>query len=298
MLLVLPLMTIAGTSSHAAGGLTLVIGRITDNPDKHYKRMTGMAEYLASELLDSGVSDVDVIMVETEAEMEKLLKAGKVDILSETPFMALGLQEEGVVDILMREWKKGVSQYHSVIIARIDGPVSAIGDLAGRKVAFEDAGSTSGYMLPRDAIEVAGLHMAALAKQTDTVPAGNVGYVFTGSEEGVIAGIHKGTFDAGAVSNLDWEDKKTVPDNLRDDLRVIHQTAPVIRSTLMVRSSIPSDIKAQIASILENMHKSEEGKAVMKAYSKVARYDRIEGEALKGLEEANSIRKRLQAKAK
>ena len=298
MLLLMPLLTATVPSSHAAGGLNLVIGRITDDPDKHYDKMVGMAEYLASELLDYGVSGVGVVMAETEAEMADLIRAGKVDILSETPLMALALRDEGVVNILMREWKKGVPQYHSVIVARKDSPVSRIRDLAGRRIAFEDAGSTSGYMLPRNAIDAAGLAMAELAKPAASVPAGKVGYFFTGSETGVIVGIHNGTFDAGAVSNLDWEDKETVPDNLRGDLHVIHKTAPVIRSTLMVRASIPVEIQERIADILENMHKSDEGKAVMKAYSKVARYDRVEGEALQGLEEADRIRKRMLNSAK
>lgn len=293
--LLLPLVTVATDSARADGGLNLVIGRITDSPTKHQKRMAAMAEYLASELLDTGVSGVDVVLAKTEAEMANLIRAGKVDILSETPFMALELEEEGVVNILMREWKKGVPRYHSVIVARKDGPVKNIGDLAGRRIAFEDAGSTSGYMLPRNAIEVSGLAMTRLTKKTNAVPAGKVGYSFTGNESGVITGIHEGIFDAGAVSNLDWDDKETVPDQLRGDLEIIHQTKPVIRSTLMVRASIPDEIQEQIAVILENMHKTEEGRAVMKKYSKVARYDRIEGEAAQGLEEARKVWKRVRA---
>lgn len=292
MLVLLPLMTAKATPSHAQG-LNLVIGRITDEPDKHFKRMNGMAEYLGAELLAYGISGVNVVMVETEAEMAKLIIAGRVDILSETPFMALELRDKGAVNILMREWKKGVKEYHSVIIARKDGPVQNLSDLAGKRVAFEDPGSTSGYMLPRDAIQVAGLKLSELAKPTSRAPSGKVGYTFTGSESGVILGVHKGTFDAGAVSNLDWNDKETVPDSLRKDLRVIHQTNPVIRSTVMVRASIPAEIQERIAVTLQNMHKSPEGLAIMKKYSKVSRYDRIDGDALKGLQEADAIRKRL-----
>lgn len=292
-LLLLPLMTVKAIPSHAAGGLNLVIGRITDDPDKHFKRMNNMAEYLAVELLAYGISGVDVIMVETEAEMEKLILEGKVDILSETPFMALALRDKKAVNILMREWKKGVPKYHTVIIARKDGPVQSLSDLVGKRFVFEDPGSTSGYMLPRDALQVSGLNLSELAKPNSTVPAGKVGYSFSGSESGVILGVHKGTFAAGAVSNLDWNDKETVPDNLRKDLQVIHETNPVIRSTVMVRAAIPADIQERIAVTLENMHKTPESLAVMKKYSKVSRYDRIEGEALTDLQYANTVRKRL-----
>ena len=286
-------LTVAIPSSQAAEGVSLAIGRITDQPEKHQKRLNRMAEYLAAELADYGISSVKTVMVETEAEMAALIRAGKVDILSETPLMAIGLQSEGVVDILMREWKKGVSEYHSVIVVRKDSPVRSLADLAGRRVSFEDVGSTSGYLLPRNAIETAGLDMVGLTAPTDPVPAGKVGYSFTGSETGVIEAIHKGTADAGAISNLDWAEDETVPDDLRGDLHVIHVTNPVIRSVLMVNSSIPAAVQERIAIILEQMEKTPEGRDVMKAYSKVARYDRIEGDALKGLQEAQRIWLRL-----
>jgi phosphonate transport system substrate-binding protein len=228
-------------------------------------------------------------MVETEAEMADLMRAGKVDILSETPFVAVQLESEGLVDILMREWKKGVPEYHTVIVARKDGAVQSLADLAGRRVSFEDEGSTSGYHLPRDAMELAGLDLMRLNEPGDPVSARNVGYYFTGSESVAVELIHEGTLDAGAISNVDWAESKTVPDELRQDLQVIHETSPVIRSVLMVNASIPAEAQDAIATVLEQMEQTPEGREVMMAYSKVARYDRIEGDALKGLEEARRI---------
>jgi phosphonate transport system substrate-binding protein len=278
----------AGPAQSAEGAM-LVIGRITDNPEKHQERLNRMAEYLAAELSEFGVTSVGTVMVDTEAEMADLMRAGKVDILSETPFVAVQLESEGLVDILMREWKKGVPEYHTVIVARKDGAVQSLADLAGRRVSFEDEGSTSGYHLPRDAMELAGLDLMRLNEPGDPVSARNVGYYFTGSESVAVELIHEGILDAGAISNVDWAESKTVPDELRQDLQVIHETSPVIRSVLMVNASIPAEAQDAIATVLEQMEQTPEGREVMMAYSKVARYDRIEGDALKGLEEARRI---------
>ncbi len=283
------ILAIAVPPSQATEGVVLVIGRITDNPEKHQKPLDRMAEYLAAELSEFGVTSVGTVMVATEAEMAELIRQGKVDILSETAFVAIELEAEGVVDILMREWKKGVPEYHSVIVARKDGPVQGLGDLAGRRVAFEDAGSTSGYLLPRDAIESTGFTLAQLSAPGDPVPVGRVGYHFTKSETGIIEAIYNGAVDAGAVSNVDWKESDTVPDELRQDLHVIYETAPVIRSVLMVNAAIPAEAQETIAAILEGMEETQEGRDVMAAYATVARYDRIEGDALKGLEEARRI---------
>jgi phosphonate transport system substrate-binding protein len=288
-LLSILLVAMAVPPSQAAEGAMLVIGRITDNPEKHQQRLNRMAEYLAAELVEHGVTSVGTVMVETEAEMADLMRAGKVDILSETPFVAIQLESEGVADILMREWKKGVPEYHSVIVVRKDSVVQDLADLAGRRVSFEDAGSTSGYLLPRNAIESTGLDLMELTEPGDPVSAGMVGYYFMGSESGAIESIHKGILDAGAISNVDWAESKTVPDELRKDLQIIYETRPVIRSVLMVNASIPAEGQEAIATILERMERTPEGREVMKAYSKVTRYDRIEGDALNGLEEARRI---------
>ncbi len=262
----------------------LVIGRITDNPEKHQKQLDRMADYLAAELSEFGVTSVGTIMVETEAEMAELMRQGKVDILSETAFVAVQLEAEGVVDILMREWKKGVPEYHSVIVARRDSPIQDLADLAGRRVAFQDAGSTSGYLLPRNAIESTGFSLAQLSAPGDPVPAGRVGYHFTKSETGIIEAIHNGAADAGAISNIDWNESDTVPDELRPNLHVIYETRPVIRSVLMVNAAIPAEAQETIATVLERMKETQEGRDVMESYAQVARYDRIEGDALEGLE--------------
>lgn len=290
------LMPLAAAPGHAEG-LKLIIGRITDKPEKYQEKMAAMGEYIASHLTQFGVDGVEVVMVPSALQMEKLLREGKVDILSETPFMALQLEEDGVVDILMREWKSGVPEYHTVIFARKDSGIANLGDLAGQKVAFEDSGSTSGYLLPRNAIERAGLQMKLLARITDRAPYGRVGYTFAGSEEAVVSSVVEGKAVAGALSNLDWDDKDTVPPQAKANLKIIFETRPVTRSTLMVRSALPAEVKAALARVLETMHESDEGKKVMKGYNKVARYDRFEAGATQGLEESRNIWLRMRGRA-
>ena len=44
--------------------------------------------------------------------------------------------------------RHGLPTYQSQFIAKADGPIKSIADLAGKKVAFVDPSSTSGYLLP------------------------------------------------------------------------------------------------------------------------------------------------------
>ena len=84
---------------------------------------------------------------------------------------------------------------------------------------------------------------------------------------------------------------------MRDELRIIHRTEPVIRSLMLARASLDDALCERIKTILETMHESSEGRAVLKKYSKVARYDRLEGEAAEQLETARSIYRRASRRA-
>lgn len=282
-----------GTPSYADDGVRLVIGRISQEPRKHYARLQAMADYLALQLAGRGVAGVDVVMVSSPDRMRKLLEEGKVDILSETPFVALELEEAGLVSLLLREWKKGVPEYRTLIVARRDGPVNELKDMVGHRFAFEDPGSTSGYLIPRAALEAASLSLTALDNPRDPVPEGMVGYSFARGEINVVAWVNRGLAEAGALSNLDWYSPKSAPEHLKQELKIIHETDPVIRSLLMVRSTMDGALQRELKEVLLHMHLTRDGRETLRSYFRVQKYDALEGDALAGLETARTIWKQV-----
>lgn len=270
----------------ADDGRKLVLGRISSEPRKHIDRLQAMAEYLASRLAEHGVIGSEIVVVDSVDAMRELFRNGNVDLISETAFAALDLSEDGPAEPLLREWKKGVAQYHTVIVARKDSGIAALEDLRGRKFAFEDPGSTSGYFLPRQALEDTGLDLHKLDNARQAPPEGKVGYSFAKGEINVIAWVNRKLADAGAVSNIDWNDPESAPASLRNDLKIIYETRPIIRSVILVRRSLDAGIRKEIGNILLRMDQTDDGRAVLAKYFKVSRYDRIEGEALDGWAEA------------
>lgn len=271
----------------AESGQRLVIGRLSNEPHKHLLGLRAMADYLAAQLADQGIAGVDVAFAGSPAQMRRMLDDGRVDLFSETAFMALEFINDGTVKALAREWKKGVPEYHSIVVVRNDSGLTALTDLVGRKFAFEDPASTSGYLLPRIALEDAGLRLLHLPDPRNPVRDGMTGYSFARGEINVIAWVNRGLADAGALSNLDWERPDAAAIPLMNDLRVIYRTEPVVRSLFLVRKAVDERLSEHIAFILESMHETPEGRRVLKEYFDVARYDRLEGDALKGLEAAH-----------
>ena len=139
---------------------TFVVGAVSSNPKRRIPLLEAFANYLAPKLKDLGVQRSAARVLPNNMEMVMALRNGSVDLTSETVFSALYYSEEAGADILLREWKKGISAYHTVFITRRDSPIRSIDDLRGKWVAFEDPGSTSGFLLPLSIILDHGLKVA------------------------------------------------------------------------------------------------------------------------------------------
>ena len=282
-----PAVSVAVAPVPAAPGLRadnrIVIGRISTNVRKHWPRLEAMASYLTAELADVGVAGVDVRMVDTLEEMRELLRSGEIDMLSETAFSAIELTQDNTAEMLLREWKSGVSEYHTVIFARRDSGITSLADLVGRNFVFEDRGSTSAYLIPRAHMVRSGFNMVELDNPLDRPPQGAVGFAFADDEGTVVSRVRRGFADAGAVSNLDWSDEDEVSEDDRRELVAIHETDPVIRSVMLVRSSLDQAVKDRLTEVLTQMHETEAGLETLREYWKVARFDRLEGAALESL---------------
>lgn len=261
----------------------LVIGRISSNVRKHWPRLDAMATYLSSELAAHGVSGVDVKMVDTVEEMRELFRTGQVDLVSETAFGAIELTIDGSAEMMMREWKSGVASYHTVIFARRDSGIESLDDLVGRNFVFEDRGSTSGYLVPRAFMARSGFDLVEIEDTLTRPPTGAIGYAFADDENNVVNRVVRGFADVGAISNLDWADEDEVSETDRLELVAIHETDPIIRSVMLVRSTLDPAVKSTLSRVLGQMHESEAGMDTLKEYWKVARFDHIEGPALESL---------------
>lgn len=292
--LVACLVVVAWPQPIAAESLRIVIGRISEKPRTHFERLRSLADYLAEQMAPDGVTDVDVMLVDSLDEMRELMASGRVDVVSETAFQALALEESGVAELMLREWKQGVEQYHTVFFARADSGIATIQDLRGRSIAFEDPGSTSAYLIPRGTLELEGIDLVPMDQPGDAVPADRVGYVFAEGEINIVAWVHRGLVDAGVVSNLDWDNEGETPFFLKDDLVVVHESPPVIRSLLLVRSDLAPELKSRLSEILQGMNRTEEGRQALHGYFKVSRYDPIDQAALDSLQTVREIRRFIQ----
>ncbi|MEM7023732.1 MAG: phosphate/phosphite/phosphonate ABC transporter substrate-binding protein [Pseudomonadota bacterium] len=267
----------------------LTIARVSQNPRKHFKALGALGAYLAPRLKTAGIRDHRVRLAKDNDQMMAWLHAGEVDLIMETPFSAITYERNASGQILMRAWKSGVPSYRTVFVARKDGEVSSLADLAGRLVAFEDAGSTSGFFVPLTTLLDRGMTVTADDGSDRNGDQNDVRYLFAGSEVNVTAWVARGRVDAGAYSDRDWHNSSKAPLNLKKDLFIFHETPEMIRSLIVVRSGLADTTKRQISELLASMHDSKEGRDTLKALYKTERFDRIDGDVADSLDHMRTL---------
>ena len=233
----------AATAEASEGG-TIVLADISGNPDKVFRRFQPVADYLAERLGDYGIETGEVRVAPDMETMIEWINAGEVDLYFDSlyPVMLVG-DATGATPIL-RRWRDGVGEYHSVFFAQSDSGIDSVDDLTGQLVAFQDATSTSGYMMPAAHIVSADLELIEVASNEDEAPEDAVGYVFSDDDENTLQWVISGAVVAGVTDNVSFNE---IPEESRENLTIFAETEPVPRQVVLARGDLDPDLLGEIA---------------------------------------------------
>ena len=242
---------VAAPAGSSKDGKSLVLARVSQSASRHMPRLKKMATYLAKRLTDMGIERGEAVVARDLEQLIEMVRGGLVDLVSETPFIAMRLKGEVGAEPLLREWKKGVAEYRSVFFARTDAGITSLQALVGRKIVFEDPGSTSAFLLPAAILQQKGLRIQRLRSPRSKVPPGTIGYFFASGEVNQVMMVARGIAQAGAFSDLDWRELARTPKSIKKDLSLLHTSEPVLRSVVIVGRHVAPRLKAKIKEILD-----------------------------------------------
>lgn len=268
---------------------TFVIGCVSDNPKKNYKRFKPMADYLAARLKDLGIEEGRILLAADADQMVRYMHEGKVDLVSESAFIASYLRDNAGAEPLLKTWRKGVPYYHTVFFVRTDSDINKLSDLKGKTIAFEDMQSTSAYMIPASVLLRESLQLVQLSSPRETPPPDSIGYVFSGEEINSSMLVHKGIVQAAAFSNLDWASDNDLPKAIRDDMKIIYKTNKFPRAIEIVRQDLDPEIKQRIKALLLDVHKQPDAVSALKSYQKVKQFSLLDESDHAGLDEVAKL---------
>lgn len=262
----------------------LVLGRISDDPKAHYVQLKPLLDYVVAHMADVGITSGRILMARDARQMSSYLRRGRVDWVTETSGTGVELQRRSGAQPLLLTERGGASIYHTILFTRADSGIISVADLRGKAVALQGVGSTSAYVMPAATMLAAGLPMEILLSPQDRPDKDSVGYVFARSELNIAAWVDKGMVDAGALSNLDWQDPRRMPGSFRSHMRVLAQTPDYPRALEMVRPGLAPEVRERLRQVLLDAAQDPQAAAAMKRFFGTTRFLQLDAASLQGLD--------------
>src|SRR6266852_1478981 len=207
---------------------------------------------LAAYLSDAIGQKVVLYVAKDYGDLRTQMEAGTVDIGSFSPFAYVDAMRGGKIRIIAQSIIDGTATYRGIIVARKDGGLKTVADLKGKRFAFVDPKSASGYVYPRAMLIEKGINPETFFKET----------IFAGSHDKVIAAVLDGRVDAGAIYDgaLGVAQRSGVS---VDGLLTLASSDPIPHDAIAVRVGLDKALAKTIQLALINLDKSEAGRRVI-----------------------------------
>lgn len=277
---------------------TIVVGRISDNPDKHYPGTRALASYLARNMADLGITEGRVLMTESAAQMAQHVKEGRVDIVKVRGLHAVALEEAGT-EIFLKGNHNGTTTYRTVFFARKDSGINSLNDLRGKIIAFEDQYSASSYLIPAGTLLSQKFELQALRSPRDAVTNGRIGYVFAGGEDvNSMLMVQKRIVHASVTSDVEMTRLRAASADVRDDFKIIHRTGDFPRSLVVVRSGLSTTVKTRLRQLLLTAGETPDGTKALKEFNSLTSFERLDKRDLTNIADGRRLAHLVQTQLK
>lgn len=164
----------------------------------------------------------------------------------------------------------GHSTYKGQIITRADSKIKKLQDINGKKMAYVDPTSASGYIMP-----------AFLLKSKNIKPS-NV--VFAGRHDAVVTMVYQKQVDAGATfyalpQKGKFMDARQLvltqfPD-VEKKIKVLDYTVSLMNDAFVFRKDLPPDVKEKLLKAMDKWAASTEGQATLKTMGNASGLRRV-----------------------
>ncbi|MEQ1875136.1 MAG: phosphate/phosphite/phosphonate ABC transporter substrate-binding protein [Bdellovibrionia bacterium] len=241
-----------------------------DNPVKFFfvpsvdsKRLLEQAKIVEAYLIANTPYKYEVKVPSSYVAVVEAFGTKRADVASLNTFGYIMANEKYQTEARLIVIRNGLDTYQAQILARADSDIKKLDDLNGKKFAFVDPASTSGYLLP------AKLFADKNIKPKETI--------FANKHDNVIMMIQQKQVDAGATFYSPPEKgeiqdarrlvKTQIPD-VEKKIKIIELTEAIPNDPIVFRKDMPEEMKTKIVAALQAFIKTDEGKkAFYESYS-------------------------------
>jgi phosphonate transport system substrate-binding protein len=246
----------------APSGKPITLGIAQPYGEEQAKKAKAIIEPYLSKQLNSTVT---VVIHPTYDELTDALANSKVDLAWITPLAFVHAADKNAdVTALSKAMRQGGGglYYRAVFITRKGSPLKTLGDLKGKKVAWVNKSSTSGYLFPRELLKKNGVDPDKFFSEE----------IMAGDHTAVCKAVKEGKADVGATFAQDvGEGKIPRADGCADSggaeqFDVVAQTGSIPNEVLASRPDFTSDRKRtnRVISTFGRMGSDDEGKKLLR----------------------------------
>lgn len=197
---------------------------------------------------------VDAVVSTSYTAAVEAMCAGRADIGALNPFSYVLAHEKCGVEVAAISVRFGLPYYRAQISVSADSNITTVAQLQGKRFAFVDPASTSGYLFPSAMLKQMGYDPDKFFSQT----------VFAGSHPNVILAIYRGQVDGGTT----FEDARTTvqaqfPDVLQK-VKPIAYTNPIANDTWSLSPKLSPELRAKIKDRLLRIAATADGKEALR----------------------------------
>lgn len=248
----------------------IVFGDISDDPAEVIEGTQPLADYLASQLGEFGITEGRVRVVTSTEEMAQLLANGEVDLYFDSTYPATLISDQTGAKIILRRWRFGVEEYQSVIFASVASGITSIEQLPGHMVAMDAPYSTSGFLLPSVLLIENGFTLGGKGRYDDPVAPGEIGFAFSYDDENTLQWVLNGFTAAGVTDDFHFD--VAFPEEAKSQLMELARTEFTPRQVALVRPGMDEEMLQAIVRVLTTMHETEAGAAALEPFQ-TSRFD-------------------------
>jgi phosphate/phosphite/phosphonate ABC transporter binding protein len=202
---------------------------------------------------------VTLYIAKNYGDLKEQVEAGTVDIGSFSPFAYVDAFKGGKIKLIAQSILDHSAFYRGIIITKRDSGIKDLAALKGKRFAFVDPKSASGYVYPRAMLIEKGFDPDKFFKET----------IYAGGHDRVITSVLEGKVEAGAIYDgaLAIAKGNGLP---TEDLIIIASTDPIPHDAIVVRSNLDDATTRKIQKALIDLEKTKEGqKAIANSKKKL-----------------------------
>ena len=198
---------------------------------------------------------------------------------------------EAVEAVLTKQNMDGSTGYYAIGFARTDSGITKLEEAKGKRFAFAEPNSTSGYLVPA----------AEMVENVGKLEDFFSEVKFSGGHEQSIIGVAKGDVDAGvawADGLGNWEDgynsgafRKAADSGLveMNDLTEIWRSKLIPEGPMVLRKVLPQEIKDKVTQLTADLHETDKACAYAVAAGEAKDFVPVTHDAYTGIVAARQL---------